>query len=736
MNGPGLAASTARLLMAESLVVPSGLITAAYLGRTLGPELYGLFSVATAVNVSLEWILGSLLGRTTVKLVGDARDWRPVASTILLVHFATGLAVACGCWLGAGALASWLGDARLGPWLALLAIEIPIAVTATACRNIMTGRGNYRGRALSTGIRWLVRPILVVVLVESGLSVTGAVIGSVVAAAVGWAIASRMAGVSMFRGGWAPIPGIWQLAVPVFVLSLSLRLIDKLGLLAIQLAGRPAAETGFYAAAQNFAIAPGLLALSFSPLLLAELTRLRTLDQGGAVDRLVRGSLRLVVAVLPLAAIGAASSHEIVRLVYGPGFEDAARLAAPLLLTAFGMLLVSVATSVLIACDRASTAARCVWPWVPPSIVALWLVVPGHGALGAALVGAAAIAGAAATSLVAVERVAGLWPSPATSARAVAVSCAAGAVAMWWPAAGGWIPLKLAALALAVPVLFALLGEFAPRPPSTSGAAASPQAASYWDGVASAWSAPASANLWRTHADAVNLATCFRWWPDTPVCRVLKTDLFDEVAGPGLMTELSRRARTAVAVDVSMEATRMAKPRGTSAAVGADVRALPFVDGAFDVVVSNSTLDHFEDVGQIRRALAEIRRVLAPGGRLILTLDNPANPAVRLRNALPFRLLNHLGLVPYFVGATLDAPSLSALVESIGFEVVETTAVLHCPRALAVGGLGAAGHLASPRWQRRLAESLMWFERLERWPSRQRTGYYVALAADAPLAAG
>ena len=77
--------------------------------------------------------------------------------------------------------------------------------------------------------------------------------------------------------------------------------------------------------------------------------------------------------------------------------------------------------------------------------------------------------------------------------------------------------------------------------------------------------------------------------------------------------------------------------------MNADVRCLPFVDGVFDLVVSNSTLDHFETSREIERAVAEIHRVLAPRGLFILTLDNPANPAVALRNALPFALLHQVG---------------------------------------------------------------------------------------------
>ena len=388
---PGLASSTTRVLLAEGLIVPSGLATAAYLGRALGPELYGLFSVATAVSVTLEWAIVSLFGRTTVKLLGETENWRPVASTILTVHLVVGLAIAAAFWAGADWVAHLLGDARLAPWLALLALEVPIATTAAACRNIMTGRGNFRGRALATAVRWVLRPVAIAVFVEAGWSVTGAVVGSLTAAIGGLIVAMTMARVPVFTTTRAPIANLWRLAVPMFILSISLRLIDKLGLFAVQTLGSSPLEAGWYAAAQNFAIPPGLVALSFSPLLLAELTRVRTQGTPEAARALVAQALRAVVALLPCVAIGAGSAHEIVRVVYGTGFDAAAHLSWPLLLAAFAMLLVSVTTAVLIAADRASTAAVCVWPLVPVAALALALVVPHAGGYGAAVVTAVAV---------------------------------------------------------------------------------------------------------------------------------------------------------------------------------------------------------------------------------------------------------------------------------------------------------------------------------------------------------
>ena len=51
--------------------------------------------------------------------------------------------------------------------------------------------------------------------------------------------------------------------------------------------------------------------------------------------------------------------------------------------------------------------------------------------------------------------------------------------------------------------------------------------------------------------------------------------------------------------------------------VGADVQALPFRDGAFDAIKATELLEHVPDVA---RALAECRRVLRPGGHLVITV--------------------------------------------------------------------------------------------------------------------
>lgn len=68
-----------------------------------------------------------------------------------------------------------------------------------------------------------------------------------------------------------------------------------------------------------------------------------------------------------------------------------------------------------------------------------------------------------------------------------------------------------------------------------------------------------------------------------------------------------------VATDLSPRMVELARERGIAARV-ADVRALPFPDGSFDVIVAAWMLYH---VPELDAAVAELARVLRPGGTLV-----------------------------------------------------------------------------------------------------------------------
>jgi SAM-dependent methyltransferase len=251
----------------------------------------------------------------------------------------------------------------------------------------------------------------------------------------------------------------------------------------------------------------------------------------------------------------------------------------------------------------------------------------------------------------------------------------------------------------------------------------------YWE--SGAWLGHRTADTWRSHADWLHNSLLSRTILDGSLPGeagvLLKTDLYEEAVGVGEIPELSRYFGTLYGVDVSEEVVDAAR-RKTPKLMGivADVRALPFPDDSVDVVVSFSTLDHFEAEESISSSLREIARVLRPGGQALITLDNLSNPLVRLRQALPFRLLNRIGVMPYFCGATLTPPAFREAIEIEGLTVEMSTSLMHCPRVLAVA-LARAVDYAAPGFADGYLRLLRRFEVLGRWPTRYRTGYFTVM---------
>jgi SAM-dependent methyltransferase len=235
--------------------------------------------------------------------------------------------------------------------------------------------------------------------------------------------------------------------------------------------------------------------------------------------------------------------------------------------------------------------------------------------------------------------------------------------------------------------------------------------------------------LWRVQSDIVNRALLTRWLP-TGLESILKTDLFDECVSAGLYPVLALRADRVTGIDVSPTVVAAAnrRHRDLTAAV-ADVRSLPFERESFDAVVSNSTLDHLEGIEEVATALGEIHRVIRPGGRLVLTVDNPYHPLVAARNALPAALAGAIRPTPYPSAWTCGPHTLEGLLRRTGFHVLETTAILHFPRVIAA----VAGSLDPGLAQRRrVRAALRRAERLERWPTRLVTGHFIATLAVRP----
>lgn len=107
----------------------------------------------------------------------------------------------------------------------------------------------------------------------------------------------------------------------------------------------------------------------------------------------------------------------------------------------------------------------------------------------------------------------------------------------------------------------------------------------------------------------------------------------------------------------------------------ADPRALPFSDGSFDAAVSVGVLEHvWETGGDDRASLAELARVLKPGGTL-LTFHLPN------RTGWIERAVHGLHLKKHFHRRKYDEAQIRALWKNAGFDLLNIGVYNALPRA-------------------------------------------------------
>jgi SAM-dependent methyltransferase len=256
----------------------------------------------------------------------------------------------------------------------------------------------------------------------------------------------------------------------------------------------------------------------------------------------------------------------------------------------------------------------------------------------------------------------------------------------------------------------------------------------YWDGISDqiAGHYYHDAVIGRIKRNA-HLRLIARWGGDLRSKVVLKTDLFEEAHGSDqFLFELPKDA-VRVGIDIAPVIVRRAGQHAHAAGtalpllLAGDVLALPFRADTCDVVISNSTLDHFPERRLIEVALRELHRVLKPGGILVVTFDNPHSLSY-----LAGRLKRLLRPDPFYLGRTLSREALAETLARLGYHVTDTTAIIHGLENHCSAMMWAASRIGGTRLAAAIGRLLDLLERLEATPTRYLTGAFVAARAVKP----
>jgi SAM-dependent methyltransferase len=210
--------------------------------------------------------------------------------------------------------------------------------------------------------------------------------------------------------------------------------------------------------------------------------------------------------------------------------------------------------------------------------------------------------------------------------------------------------------------------------------------------------------------------------------KILKTDLWDEAKNTRILAWAAAQGARVYGIDIAAPTVTQAHASFNGnplrSAVG-DVRNIPFADASFDAVYSMGTIEHFDET---EGAVAEIVRVLKPGGRAIIGVPNRYDPFLR---PLLVTALQSAGLYGYGYEKSYSRRALKTMLEQAGLMVTAETAILFMPGWLRM--LDLACHT----WCRPLGAVTQplvgLFAFLDRHvPAVRRHGYLLATVAEKP----
>lgn len=302
----------------------TSLLMQLYLGRTLGPELYGVYGVINAFIVINEMMLMRGIYDTLSRFTAEKEEAASAILSVMLKATAVLGLTLCGLYLlFAPRLASLLNDPELSGYIKLSSFSILVSLLSTVYLGAFNGLRRFAGQALIFMVFSATRLVAVIALVYYGFAVKGVVIGLLISEIVRLIMARglyRHTGTNVgFRS--RELTGF---ALQLIIISFFSALVMYVDLLAVKAFIRKNLETGLYTSAVTISRISAILIM---PVTLAMVPILsKAISEGDAVltENRIRQALRLLLMlILPVSLIAIATSGECISFLYGDRYAQA-----------------------------------------------------------------------------------------------------------------------------------------------------------------------------------------------------------------------------------------------------------------------------------------------------------------------------------------------------------------------------------------------------------------------------
>lgn len=341
---------TLYLSISQIVLVGTGVLLQIYLGRALGPEQYGIFSVINAFVMINELILIKSVYDTMSKFVAEKEEaTHAIVRFMLKAMVITSFGLGGVYFLFSAQIASLMNDPGLAVYLKLVSFIIPFSAISAVFLGALNGLRKFAQQALIFTLYYVARIVVVIVIVSAGFSIKVVIIGL---------LASDILRLVMARLFYQPAGKemdfqsrhMLGFALQLTIISVFSALVTYIDLLAVKTFIRKNFETGLYSSALTIAKIPPFMIVPISVTLLPTISKyISEGDEAFAGRKIIQALRLLMMIVLPVAMVIMGSSERCITFLFGDEYAQASDSLKILLLGGIFLSIKVLMSSVIIA---------------------------------------------------------------------------------------------------------------------------------------------------------------------------------------------------------------------------------------------------------------------------------------------------------------------------------------------------------------------------------------------------
>ena len=464
--GQSVSRGTAFLMGSQFVFTLVNYLLHIFLAKYLGPSLYGVFGVLMSMYLINRNFLNIGIPRAVSKFISESKEniasiFRTAFKLEMVVAIAFGLIFL----FFAPLIAGILHDLSLVKYIRFLAVMvIPLSLISLYLHGCLNGLKEFKKQALVKTIYPVLRLIFTLLLVYQGFQIWGVLFGYFIALVIVLIIAIIVCKPLIKKdkniSKLFPWKKLLYFAIPLTIASFGLTLIRNVNTLFIKSLLMDNTLVGIYTSAVTLSNVSFVIFAALPLTLLPSVSKSHAAGDIHLTRKYISHSLRyLLLLLLPIAAIIAATSKELIVLFYSANYIQAAPVLSILI---FGSTFLSVfitLSSVIVGIGKPKVQMKLVLLLVVILSILNIIIIPKYGLIGSALAFSAAALLAAILSGSYVYHKFKILISMKSLLRILTASALVLVLAQYWHYSGFYLIITYIALYLLYLLVLLLLGE-------------------------------------------------------------------------------------------------------------------------------------------------------------------------------------------------------------------------------------------------------------------------------------